>query len=147
MNRSAARRVFMRDILLAVAAGAALIALPFAVSSQTPVASPGAVRTSSHDGVTVKVTLKPAPAGEWLFAVVLDTHSQELSDDLMSAAVLVAGDAVIRPVAWSGTASGGHHREGTLKFAAQPVTALELRIQRPNEAAPRIFRWDAAALR
>ena len=104
-------------------------------------------RTNASGGVTVKVTPKVlAPdAPTWEFAVVLDTHSQDLADDLTKAAAIVApGGARYSPVAWDGAPPGGHHREGVLRF--QPVTpappAVELQIQRPGESAPRIFRWD-----
>ena len=104
-------------------------------------------RTNASGGVTVKVTPKVlAPdAPTWEFAVVLDTHSQDLSDDLTKTAVIVApGGARSSPAAWDGAAPGGHHREGVLRF--QPITpappAVELQIQRPGESAPRVFRWD-----
>jgi len=41
---------------------------------------------------------------------------------------------------------GGHHRKGMLRF--KPTTAspasVELRLQRPAESAPRVFRWQFA---
>ena len=93
--------------------------------------------------VTPKVLAPDAPT--WEFAVVLDTHSQDLADDLTKSAAIVApGGARYSPVAWDGAPPGGHHREGVLRF--QPVTpappAVELQIQRPGESAPRVFRWD-----
>lgn len=103
-------------------------------------------RTNSAAGVTVKVTPKSvAPAAAaWEFRVVLDTHSQALDDDLVKSAVLVDSRGVRHaPLAWEGAPSGGHHREGVLRFkglAALP-DAIELRIARPGEPAPRSFRW------
>jgi hypothetical protein len=102
---------------------------------------------SAQRGVTVAITpqnIGPnAPA--WEFKVVLDTHSQDLSDDMMKSAVLL--DPTGRqhaPVAWKGAPPGGHHREGVLSFAPiKPAPAsVELRIQRPGEAQPRSFRWE-----
>jgi hypothetical protein len=102
-------------------------------------------RTSTAAGVTVKVTPKALAGDVWEFAVVLDTHSQDLADDLTKAAVLaVAGGQRHSPIAWEGAGPGGHHREGILKF--KPVKpaprSVELQIQRAGESAPRVFRWD-----
>jgi hypothetical protein len=39
---------------------------------------------------------------------------------------------------------GDHHRRGVLRFKAitpQPQ-AIELKLQRPGEASPRLFRWQ-----
>lgn len=114
-------------------------------------ASPPPTQSSTERGVTVKVTPKSLAAGAtvWSFAVVLDTHSASLDDDLAATSVLVADGREIAPLRWEGAAPGGHHREGVLQFPGQPqpAAALELRIQRSNEAAARVFRWDGAALR
>jgi hypothetical protein len=97
-------------------------------------------------GVTVRVTPADvaADAKAWVFEVVLDTHSQDLSDDFTRSAALIDANGKPRaPVAWDGAAPGGHHRKGVLRFdALKPIPpVLELRLQRPGEAAPRVFRW------
>jgi len=106
-----------------------------------------AQQTSRERGVTVRV--KPvgvsASARAWAFEIILDTHSQDLSDDLVSIATLNSGDgAPHKPTAWEGDPPGGHHRKGLLRFA--PLTpapeTVELRILRPGESAPRSFRWS-----
>lgn len=102
--------------------------------------------TSSANSVTVKVTPKniTGSAKTWDFAIVLETHSANLNDDLMKTSVLLDGAGVrIAPVDWSGAASDGHHRSGTLQFkAVSPMPAvLELQISREGEAKPRSFRW------
>ena len=106
-----------------------------------------AVQKNSSGGVTVAVTPQNLAAGarSWDFKVVLDTHSQDLSDDLLKTAVLLDGTgAKHAPVAWDGAGPGGHHREGVLRF--KPVTpqpaAIELSITRPGEPGPRSFRWQ-----
>ena len=107
-----------------------------------------ATQTSEGDGVTIAV--KPvdlsAKATTWSFQVSLSTHSQDLSDDLARTAYIVdrAGKKHIAPTAWKGDAPGGHHRNGVLSFKAltPPPKAIELRIQRAGEKAPRLFRWD-----
>lgn len=123
------------------------------VSATAPVtglaqAGPGAMmtRTSSERGVTIRVTPK-APGsrdGHWEFGIVLETHSADLSDDLTQSATLTTGDGRrFKPVSWTGAGPGGHHRQGVLAFdlPAPPAGALELRIVRPGESAPRTFRW------
>ena len=104
-------------------------------------------RTSSAADVTVKVTPKDVAPGaaSWVFAVVLETHSRDLSDDLAKNAVLIdARGARHAPIAWEGAPPGGHHREGVLRFEglgpAPGVFALQIR--RPGESAARVFRWN-----
>lgn len=106
-----------------------------------------ASQSSASGGVTIAV--KPvevsAGAATWSFQVTLNTHSQELSDDLARAAYIVDGAGKkISPTAWDGDAPSGHHRKGVLRFKAlsPPPKAIELRIQRPGESAPRKFRWE-----
>lgn len=101
---------------------------------------------SSAGGVTVVVTPKAitADAKTWDFSVVLDTHSQDLSDDFAKTTVLVDDRGVeYRPLAWEGAAPGGHHRAGVLKFGAADrlPQSLEMRMLRPGETKPRSFRW------
>jgi len=115
-------------------------------SAHAPAAELGA-RSSSAAGVTVKVTPKDfsPQAAVWQFAVVLDTHSQDLRDDLVKSAALVdARGARHAPLAWEGAPPGGHHRAGVLRFKGlgTQAGALELQIQRPGEQAPRLFRWQ-----
>lgn len=104
-------------------------------------------RTSSAAGVTVKVTPKDVAPGSatWAFAVVLDTHSRDLSDDLVNDSVLLdARGTRYTPIAWEGAPPGGHHREGALRFKGLGPApgAFELQIRRPGESAARVFRWD-----
>jgi len=105
-----------------------------------------AEQTSSDRGVTVGVTPRDisSTAKVWEFAIVLGTHTQNLTDDLKTSAVLVVGGgATHAPLSWEGDPAGGHHRKGTLRVArVSPLPdAIELRIQRPDEPAPRTFRW------
>jgi hypothetical protein len=106
-----------------------------------------AAQKSSERGVTVAATPQDlsSNAKTWDFKIVLDTHSGDLSDDLLKTAVLLDGTGTQHvPVAWDGAAPGGHHREGVLKFkpvSPTPAT-IELRIKRAGEANPRSFRWQ-----
>jgi hypothetical protein len=102
---------------------------------------------STEAGVTVSVTPKAVAAGAktWDFDVALNTHTKDLSDDLVKSTVLVDERGVeYRTVAWEGAGPGGHHRSGVLKFAAgkQVPNALEMRMSRAGEAKPRVFRWQ-----
>jgi hypothetical protein len=131
-----------------VAATAALVLVlmpPAAIAQATP--GPPATQSSVDRGVTVKVTPKVTgtPDSRWEFAIVLDTHSTDLSDDLVQSASLTTDDGrTFKPASWTGAAPGGHHREGVLAFdvPAPRPTSIELRIARPGESAPRMFRWQ-----
>ncbi|SFC25390.1 hypothetical protein SAMN05216344_11278 [Polaromonas sp. OV174] len=141
--------VMGRRCLLAasmVAAGLVLTTAPLIALAQ---ASPESIATqsSSEQGVTVKVTAKSIGllGSLWEFTVVLDTHSADLSDDLVQSAILTTDDGrIFKPTGWLGAPPGGHHREGVLAFdvPAPRPGAIELRIDRPGEPAPRLFRWQ-----
>src|SRR5262249_21727478 len=105
------------------------------------------VQRSSAGGVTVAVTPQDVSGKSktWSFNVVLDTHTQDLSDDLLRTAALFDDNGgKYDPVAWEGAGPGGHHRTGTLTFkAVSPYPqVLELRVQRTGETSPRTFRWQ-----
>jgi hypothetical protein len=124
-------------------AAGVMVALLVTASAAAQLAS----QKSSQGGVTVVVTPAEVAAGAnvWSFRILLDTHSQDLSDDLTQSAVLVDGKGrESKPIAWEGAPPGGHHRAGVLKFPAfEPLPeAVELRIARPGEAAARTFRWQ-----
>lgn len=100
--------------------------------------------TTNEASVAVKVTPRTLEGAVWEFEVAFDTHSQELDDDLMKSATLVAADGrPAAPLEWKGAPPGGHHRSGVLRFAApKPAPArIELRIHRAGEREPRIYRW------
>ncbi|ABM36572.1 hypothetical protein [Polaromonas naphthalenivorans] len=127
-------------------AGLGLATSPWVALAQTSL-EPAATQSSSEQGVTLKVTAKSMGlvGSRWEFAVVLDTHSADLSDDLSQSATLTTDDGrTFKPTGWLGAPPGGHHREGVLAFEvpAPRPGAIELRIDRPGESAPRIFRWQ-----
>jgi hypothetical protein len=116
------------------------VMLAFNAAAQLP------AQKDTANGVTVSVTPGNLDRGSktWDFTIVLDTHTQDLSDDLVKSVVLADDRGnEFQPLAWDGAAPGGHHRSGVLKFGAidpQPG-ALELRLSRPGEAKARTFRW------
>lgn len=118
----------------------ATLAWPLPVLAQQA----SSTQTTVVRGVTVKVTPGKLADSGWEFSIVLDTHSEDLKDDLEKAAVLVVDRQEILPVQWQGAAAGGHHREGVLRFPAPEAKAgpVELKLTRAGEAAPRVFRWD-----
>ncbi len=141
--------VIGRRWLLAASMAATGLVLTTAPLIALAQASPESIATqsSSGQGVTVKVTAKSIglPASPWEFTVVLDTHSADLSDDLAQSATLTTDDGrTFKPTGWFGAPPGGHHREGVLTFdvPAPRPGAIELRIDRPGESAPRTFRWQ-----
>ncbi|CAM3660945.1 hypothetical protein [Polaromonas hydrogenivorans] len=127
-------------------AGLLMATAPWVAWAQTSL-DVTAPQSSSEQGVTVKVTAKSMGlvGSRWEFAVVLDTHSADLSDDLSQSATLTTDDGrTFKPTGWLGAPPGGHHREGVLAFdvPAPRPGAIELRIERPGESAPRTFRWS-----
>ena len=83
----------------------------------------------------------------WEFEVAFDTHTQELKDDLLKSATLMAADgSPVPPLGWKGAPPGGHHRSGVLSFAAPSPAPkmIELRLNRPGEVKPRIYSWSPA---
>jgi hypothetical protein len=146
MTRTQPLAILRRGTVLLVAA-LALAAPPFAALAQTAAANAMPTLTSVERGVTVKVTPKAVGAGDsrWEFSLVFDTHSADLSDDVKAVTVLTTADGrTLQPVAWTGAPPGGHHREGVLAFdapAPRPAS-IELKINRPGESAPRVFRWQ-----
>jgi len=103
-----------------------------------------ATQSTSGSGVSVSVTPRSLKDGSWEFDVALNTHSQDLKDDLMKSAVLFANGKTLAPAGWTGSPAGGHHRKGVLRFnAIDPAPKeIELRINRPGEPKPRLFHWQ-----
>jgi hypothetical protein len=95
-------------------------------------------QSSNEQGVTIKVTAKSigAPNSRWEFAIVLDTHSadlsDDLSDDLSQSATLTTDDGrTFKPASWLGALPGGHHREGVLAFSAGAAARCDRTPDRP----------------
>lgn len=122
------------------------LAVPVTALAQAS-ADATAMRSTSNQGVTVKVSPKLIGSTDklWEFAIVLDSHSAELSDDLTQSASLTTSDGrTLKPVSWTGAPAGGHHREGVLAFEvpAPRPGSIELRIARQGESAERTFHWQ-----
>ena len=102
------------------------------LSNKTPVIMPTAelsflsLEAQSNEEGSVTITVLPRiaeGADRWEFAITLDTHSVELSQDIAAISVLRDDTAgTYAPLVWEGNPPGGHHREGTLVFA--PITPV-----------------------
>lgn len=123
---------------------------PTAQSSQPSIAKSGGAKleTKSNEGgsVTVDVTPTALEVGKPLaFDIAMNTHSVDLGDDLTKIATL-RDDAgkEYKPTAWDGPDGGGHHRSGTLQFAALSTKPkyVELVIKGLAQVPERVFRWD-----
>ena len=126
--------------------GVALVAITAGAISTANAAAPGlAPQTSDERGVKVTVTPQECSldATTWDFEVTLETHTQNLGDDLTRSALLIAGGTKYIPLDWKGAAPGGHHRKGVLRFKAivpQPGS-IELQIRLAGDISPRSFKW------
>lgn len=123
----------------------AVLLAAFAAWNGAHAAAGLSTQATTESAVTVKVTPKNWKGPTWEFDVTFDTHSQELTDDLSKSAVLVAANgAKVPPASWQADPPGGHHRKGVLRFNAltPPPSVVELRINRPGEPKPRLFKWD-----
>lgn len=104
-----------------------------------------APQISNERGVKVAV-IRPnilSEAKTWDFQVTLETHTQDLSDDLAKSSLLIADGKQYLPLGWKGAPPGGHHRKGVLRFKAiapQP-RSMELQIRLAGDASPRSFKW------
>ena len=80
---------------------------------------PSPTQTNEGGGVTIKATwLEPLDQLE--FKIVLDTHSVNLDSLDLGLLTSLRGEHLksVSPVAWNAP-SGGHHREGILRFPAR----------------------------
>jgi hypothetical protein len=108
---------------------------------------PAVTQTSVVQGVTVAVTPGNVGAGStvWDFAVAYHAAGtrQLKGDEPLDDFVLLGDGRRMKPLAWEGDKDGTQHRAGVLKFIAiQPrPKELELRLQRPAEKQPRVFRF------
>ena len=99
-------------------------------------------QTNSEGSVSVEVT--PIDVSEeselWKFKIALNTHSEELLQDLNK--VVALNDKA--PVSWDGPTPGGHHLEGTL--SSRPISPrpeeILLIVREVGGVAERVFSWD-----
>lgn len=133
----------LKRLLMSLAAAAAYV-LPYAPGSMAAEMR-YAPKMSIERGVKVTVTPQKilSEAKTWDFRVVLESHTQDLSDDVAKSAVLIADGRQYMPAGWEGAPPGGHHRKGLLRFKAiVPKPAfVELQIRLAGESSSRSFKW------
>lgn len=114
-------------------------------STETAVVSESKI----DDQPPVTVTVTPLEIGEnsalWKFEVTLDTHSWNLDEDLLVATTLIGDNGSVSvPIAWDGSGSGGHHREGVITFNRPDFVPdlITVRINNVGGIPERVFTWD-----
>jgi hypothetical protein len=102
-------------------------------------------QTSDAGRVVVDVTPLTLNGDTWDFDVALNTHSVNLGVDMTEVSVLRCDQGSEHaPVAWDGAGPGGHHRSGTLTFAAldHPTSFVEIVIRDVAGEPERLFHWE-----
>lgn len=105
-----------------------------------------ALKTQSSDQGDVIVGVTPVelkPGKEARFKVILDTHSVELSYDLLQVANLIDDQGTsLKAVSWNG-GLGGHHLNGELIFPpiSDKAKMIELKLKNISNF-DRSFKWS-----
>jgi hypothetical protein len=107
----------------------------------------GAFQAQTNAENAVRVDVKPiqlAPGQPAIFEIRLNTHSVNLSYDLVQVCSLQDGQGkVYQAKAWKGSSPGGHHRSGVLEFPelkGKPQT-VKLIIRGIADVPARVFEW------
>jgi len=92
--------------------------------------TPLATRTVQAGPVEVRMTPETLDASGAVFRLEFNTHSGALHLDPATAARLRVNGQGVPAGSWTGPGPGGHHRDGTLRFATPvpPRATVELRI-------------------
>tara|TARA_B100000508_G_scaffold89939_1_gene70076 strand:+ start:854 stop:1327 length:474 start_codon:yes stop_codon:yes gene_type:complete len=108
----------------------------------------GEYSEQTDDTGPVSVTVKPlslSDSGDWTFELTLQTHSVDLTMDIVESVVLIAGDgSEIKPTSWDGDPPEGHHRTGIVSFSAPDSDSQSITIEVRNVAGvpAREFSWQ-----
>jgi YHS domain-containing protein len=138
-----------------IAVGVVVVALTFFSTAAQSATHAGVVgqdtvitlkaKADNQKRVKVKVTPQEIRFDEPVqFKITFDTHSVDLSFDLIAISSLELDDnLVLRPVKWDGAAPGGHHRSGVLVFKSIPKETKFLKLTLENVAGvpERTFVW------
>ena len=133
------RRRVTRPVAVVVAA----LVLGACAGDTEPAATTALERRKVTVGeVTVTVTPQRVAADGAVFAVALDTHSVDLDLDIADNARLTVDGVEWTGATWDGAASGGHHREGRVRFTGgtRPVTG-EVVLSLDGLDEPVVARW------
>ena len=116
--------------LLASVALVAIAVMVWSWSRPQDTTSDLPTRTVQAGAVELTLTPQALNGAGAVFQVKMDTHTMALDMDMAASARLRVNGTAADPATWDGQGPGGHHREGTLRFAT-PVPAhatVELRI-------------------
>ena len=106
-----------------------------------------AYERKSIDANNVRVEIVPiqlSPGQQIKFKIRMQTHSVELSHDMVSVSILKDDNGrEYRPLNWNGSPPSGHHRSGVLEFPALTgkPTAVTLVIKDIANVPERTFQW------
>ena len=140
--------VFIAIVFVVLAVVLKDIFPPGNIITKAPTTNSSLETKESNDGpVSVAVTPRSLEEGSssWDFDITLNTHSEDLSNDLVAVSELVIeGGKSYKPISWEGSPPGGHHRSGVLKF--DPISpkpkSIELKIKNVGGVSERSFKWN-----
>ena len=100
-----------------------------------------ASQSATSGAIAFAVEPRRVDASGAVFAITLDTHSEELAADMTRAKLSVGGAAWSDPT-WTGDAPGGHHREGELSFAPGGAASGTVVLVLEDFSEPVEFVWS-----
>lgn len=99
-------------------------------------------KIDSQGSVSVSITPQKIEGDLWEFEVVLDTHAEELDEDLTKVTVIVDDEGrEYKPVSWKGSPPGGHHRSGVLSFNPIKPMPEQITLKMNIAESQRMFSW------
>ena len=107
-----------------------------------------AYKTKSNKQNRVRVDVRPVqllPGKPAKFEIRMNTHSGDLSQDLVAACTLKDNSGrEYHPTSWDGSPPGGHHRSGVLEFSelGEGAESITLVIREVANVPERVFNWS-----
>lgn len=102
-------------------------------------------QTKTVGGVEVRVTPTSLDPKGAAFTITLDTHAGSLDGDLAKTSTLTVGGTDWPAEGWDGVSPGGHHRDGSLTFAAGDSATGKVVLTLRGVGEPVRFTWDLPA--
>ena len=136
-----ARRLNRRVLALIVAV--AVVVLAACTTDAKPKAAAGLqARSQQIGGLEIKVTPTQLDGRGAAFTIAFDTHTGAPTIDVADSARLTVDGTAWTAATWSGDGPGGHHRTGTLRFAATRAPSGVARLSISGLAAPVDMTWQ-----
>ncbi len=107
-----------------------------------------AYKAKSNKQNRVRVDVRPVqllPGKPAKFEIRMNTHSGDLSQDLVAACTLKDNSGrEYHPTSWDGSPPGGHHRSGVLEFSelGEGAESITLIIREVANVPERVFNWS-----